>query len=162
MLWLNPNIIHGALQTLSNPPSATQTLNKGILRPCSGARPAGGRVLLTVRCQNDQLRVFRGWHGLTCLARRMTKPESAKRAQCVCERDTTTEQRWKEHNDSTMQHKLAKRLYVSSKTMTKKLNDKTDPHILFGFLPLLCSSMKKRSKKHFALSLLQLFFGIFQ
>lgn len=43
------------------------------------------------------------------------------------------------------------RLYcVFSKTMTKKLNDKIDPHILFGSLALLMCS-KKQFRKHFAL-----------
>lgn len=84
ILWLIHNIIHGAFQTLSNPPSATQTLHKGILRPCSGARPAERRVLLTVRCQIDQLRAFRGWHGLKGLASEDDKARVCKQATaCV-------------------------------------------------------------------------------
>lgn len=83
ILRMIPNIIHGAFQTLSNPPSATQTLNKGILRPCSGARPAGRRVLLTVRCQNDQFSVFRGWHGLKGLASEDDKARVCKQGT-VC------------------------------------------------------------------------------
>lgn len=63
-----------------NLPSATQTLHKGILRPRGGARPAGRRVLLAIRCQNDQLRVFRSWLGLKALA-----SEPANRLQCVRE-----------------------------------------------------------------------------